>query len=174
MKRILVAGIGNLFLGDDAFGVEVVRQLALHSLPDGITVIDFGIRGLDLAYALLDGYDLAILIDTTQRGGAPGTLYVLEPDTDHWRADQPAADAHGMVPEQAIRFARMLGDKLPPLRIIGCEPAAFDSGADGTFRLSEPVQAAVEPAIELVRSLIAEVLGTAEVETTGLSCMSWE
>jgi len=105
---------------------------------------------------------------TTLTGVEPG------PRSHHWRADQPAADAHGMVPEQAIRFARMLGDKLPPLRIIGCEPAAFDSGADGTFRLSEPVQAAVEPAIELVRSLIAEVLGTAEVETTGLSCMSWE
>ena len=167
MKRILVAGVGNLFMGDDAFGVEVVRQLALRSLPDGITVIDSGIRGLDLAYALLDGYDLAILIDTTQRGGAPGTLYVLEPDTDHWHTDRPAADAHGMVPEQAIRFARMLGKKLPPLRVIACEPATFDAASDGTFRLSEAVQAAVEPAIELVRSLIAEVLHTAEVETTG-------
>ena len=167
MKRILVAGIGNLFMGDDAFGVEVARQLALRSLPDEITVIDFGIRGHDLAYALLDGYDLAILIDTTQRGSAPGTLYVLEPDTDHWHTDRSAADAHGMVPEQAIRFARMLGEKLPPLRVIACEPATFDCGADGTFRLSEPVQAAVEPAIELVRSLIAEMFDREGAEMTG-------
>lgn len=166
MKRILVAGIGNIFLGDDAFGIEVARRLVLRSLPDEVTVIDFGIRGLDLAYALLDGYDLAILIDATRRGGVPGTLYVLEPDTDNGTPND-RMDAHGMVPDQAFRFTRDLGGQLPSLRLIGCEPATLQSGEDGVFRLSEPVAAAVQPAIELIRSLIAELLDQTEAETTG-------
>ena len=82
MISILVAGIGNIFNGDDAFGVEVVRLLAQHSLPAGVKVIDFGIRGIDLTYALLDGYDAAVLVDTAQRGERPGTIYVIEPDPD--------------------------------------------------------------------------------------------
>lgn len=162
MKRILVAGIGNIFLGDDAFGVEVVWRLLRRPLHDAVTVVDFGIRGLDLAYALLDDYDLAVLIDTTRRGGAPGTLYVLEPQTENRNSDEPTTDAHGMVPHQALQFARGMGGRLPPLRLIGCEPATLDPGDDGVFRLSESVQAAVEPAIQLIRSLIAEVLDAAE------------
>ena len=166
MKRILVAGIGNVFLGDDAFGVEVARRLVQRPLPEEVTVIDFGIRGLDLAYALLDGYDLALLIDAVRRCGAPGTLYVLEPDTDNCNRNEQTVDAHGMVPEQAIQFARGVGANLPPLRLIGCEPATLDSVEDGVLRLSEPVQAAVEPAIELIQCLIEEVLHKAEAETT--------
>ena len=166
-KRILVAGIGNIFLGDDAFGVEVVRQLAQQSLTEEATVIDFGIRGLDLAYALQDGYDLAILIDATRRGGAPGTLYLIEPDTEDWSQEE-TTDAHGMVPHQAIQFARGVGGPLPSLRLIGCEPATLAPDQDGVMGLSEPVQAAVEPAIELVRSLVAEVLGNTKAAAGGL------
>ncbi|MGH7848434.1 MAG: hydrogenase maturation protease, partial [Candidatus Binatia bacterium] len=73
--KILVAGIGNIFLGDDGFGVEVARELAKRKLPESVRVVDFGIRGFDLAYALLDGYDLTILVDAAPRGGLPGTLY---------------------------------------------------------------------------------------------------
>src|SRR6202030_732892 len=79
-ERILIAGIGNIFLGDDAFGVEVVRRLAARKLPDAIRVVDFGIRGFDLAYALMEGYEITILVDATPRGGQPGTLYTIEPD----------------------------------------------------------------------------------------------
>jgi hydrogenase maturation protease len=169
VKRILVAGIGNIFHGDDAFGVMVAQRMAQGPLPGQVTVTDFGIRGVDLAYALLDGYELAILIDTTRRDGAPGTLYVLEPDTDHWNGKKPAVEGHGMVPDQALQFARSLGGQMPSLRLIACEPATFEFSEEGTIDLSEPVQAAIEPAIELVLSLIAEVLDHAEAETAGQS-----
>lgn len=80
MKAILVAGVGNIFNGDDAFGVEVVRRLAQRKLPDGVRAIDFGIRGIDLTYALLDGYGALVLVDTAQRGELPGTISIVEPD----------------------------------------------------------------------------------------------
>ncbi len=110
--NILIAGIGNIFFGDDAFGVEVARGLAGRSLPDGIKVIDFGIRGLDLAYALLDQYAAVILVDAVPRGGAPGTLYVLEPDLDSADgAEESAAmlEPHALDPHKVLRLARSLG-----------------------------------------------------------------
>lgn len=158
-RRILVAGIGNIFLGDDAFGVAVVRQLSQRPLPGEVTVSDFGIRGFDLACALLEDYDLAILVDATQRGGDPGTLYVLEPDQGG-PPDVPAASAHDLVPEQVFRLVRQLGGN-PRVRLVGCEPASLQPDQNG---LSEPVQAAIGPAITLIEKLIAEALAESEIE----------
>ncbi|HYE90751.1 MAG TPA: hydrogenase maturation protease [Terriglobales bacterium] len=164
--RVLVAGIGNVFFGDDGFGVEVARRLAERPRPPHVDVVDFGIRGIDLAYALLDGYDLAILVDATPRGGAPGTLYVLEPDLAH---EGPArlTDTHGIEPRRVLDVARGLvlhadADaeppmRLPVLRIVGCEPAAVLDEDDMAMGLSAPVAAAVDAAVALVESLVTEV-----------------
>ena len=152
--RILVGGVGNIFLGDDAFGVEVVRCLAGRRLPDGVRVVDFGIRGLDLAYALLDGYDAAILVDTLSRGHEPGTLYVLEPDLDR-EEDPPDTliQTHNLDPFQVLRLVQALGGRLPWLRVVGCEPA--DLG-ERLMDLSEPVRAAVAQAAELLETLVED------------------
>src|SRR5262245_6478454 len=102
-RGTLIAGIGNIFLGDDAFGVEVAQRLAGHVLPDSVYVVDFGIRGLDLAYALLDGYDAAILVDAMPRGGAPGTLYVVEPECNG--PSEAMIEAHALDPAKVLRLA---------------------------------------------------------------------
>ena len=106
--RVLVAGVGNIFLGDDAFGVEVVQRLARRPLPDGVRVVDFGIRGFDLTYALLDGYEAVILVDAAPRGGRPGTLYVIEPELDDG-GEPPATglmiDPHNLDPARVLRLA---------------------------------------------------------------------
>jgi hydrogenase maturation protease len=159
--QILVAGIGNIFLGDDGFGVEVVRRLADRPLPEVARVVDFGIRGLDLAYALLEGYDAVILVDATQRGDRPGTLYVIEPDLDDQDepdAPETALATHGMDPVKVFRLVRILGGPLPRVRLVGCEPALLGS-EEGTMGLSEPVQAAVNGAMALIEALIADLAG---------------
>lgn len=154
--RILIAGIGNIFLGDDAFGVEVAQRLALRSLPDEVRVIDFGIRGLDLTYALLDGYETVLLVDAVPRGGSPGTLYVLEPARDE---SVPASiGTHGMDPVQVLRLAEAMGGKVERLLLVGCEPAPAEDYEDMQPGLSTPVRAAVEEAIPLLESLIARLL----------------
>ena len=158
MKRVLVAGIGNIFFGDDGFGSEVSRRLMRDALPDGVRVIDFGIRGFDLTYALLDeGYEAVVMIDVAQRGGEPGTLYVVEPAL----AAQPEdifVETHGMEPAKVLALARAMGGKLETLRLVACEPLTF--GEDGMgLGLSAPVEAAVEPAVELVRAVVAELQG---------------
>jgi len=161
--RILVAGIGNIFLGDDAFGVEVVRSLAADAATEGVRVVDFGIRGFDLAYALMDGYDAAILIDTLARGDAPGTLAVIIPDL----AALPDADAraiamHSIDPLTVLMLVRTLGGQLPPVTIVGCEPLTFGP-EEGQMGLSEPVQAAVEGAARIVRSLVEQLRETGAI-----------
>jgi hydrogenase maturation protease len=157
--RILVAGIGNVFLGDDAFGVEVVRRLAERHLPEEVRVVDFGIRGLDLAYALMDGYDLAILVDATPRGGSPGTLYVLEPEAnDSADASEELIEAHGMNPMKVLRMVQSLGGVGPTVRIVGCEPATLGLEEDPAMGLSDPVKASLDGAIELIESLVRECL----------------
>jgi hydrogenase maturation protease len=157
--RILLAGIGNVFLGDDGFGAEVARRLALRPLPEGVRAVDFGIRGFDLAYALLDGCDAAILIDAVQRGGAPGTLYVIEPEIEP--GDEPGGDEllapHGMHPARVFRMVQAMGGRLGPLRIVGCEPATFGDEDEGLMGLSAPVEAAVDPAVAIVESLAREL-----------------
>jgi hydrogenase maturation protease len=153
-QRILVAGIGNIFLGDDGFGVEVAGRLARSELPSGVVVEDFGIRGMDLAFALQD-YDVAILVDALPRGNTPGTLYLVEPDLDDGVA---AVDTHGMDPVKVLALARHLGGPLPRVLIVGCEPAAIISGDDElSAELSEPVRAALDEAVRMVESVLGEL-----------------
>jgi hydrogenase maturation protease len=154
-RRLLVAGVGNVFRGDDGFGGEVVRRMAGRVLPDGVRVIDFGTRGHDLAYALLGGYDAVVLVDATRRGSSPGTLYTLEPTPDDF-ADGPV-ETHGVDLPTVFRLVTAMGGTLPPLRLVGCEPADLGPDDDGVFGLSEPVAAAVDRAIELVGATIAEL-----------------
>ena len=154
--RILVAGIGNIFLGDDAFGVEVAARLATRPLPASVRVVDFGIRGLDLVYALVDGFDLAILVDAVPRGGAPGTLYTIEPELPDASADQPVELAtHGMDPVKVLLLARAMGSTTDRLLVVGCEPAWLGDGDAGGMGLSECVRAAIDPAVALIEALIA-------------------
>ncbi|GAA3379060.1 hydrogenase maturation protease [Streptomyces sannanensis] len=154
--KVLVAGIGNVFLGDDAFGPEVAAALLRRPQPDEVHVTDFGIRGMDLAYALTDGYDAAVLIDAAPRGGAPGTLYVIEPDVP----DDAAPEAHGMDPVRVLALARRLGGEPPRTLVIGCEPGAVPTGdsPDLTAGLSESVRPAVDSAVALVEETVAELI----------------
>jgi hydrogenase maturation protease len=153
---LLVAGIGNVFLGDDGFGVAVAERLARSAVAPGVHVEDYGIRGMDLAYALA-GYEVVVLVDAVPRGGPPGTLYVIEPELD---TDLPAApDAHGMDPVAVLSLARALGGELPRVLVVGCEPAVRMTGAeeDVVADLSEPVRAAVDGAVSLVESLVEDL-----------------
>ncbi|MGA8037066.1 MAG: hydrogenase maturation protease [Candidatus Acidiferrales bacterium] len=153
---ILVAGIGNIFLGDDAFGVEVVRRIANREMPPGVRVVDFGIRGLDLTYALVDGADVTILVDACPRGGAPGDLYVIEPDitSNPSEAAQATVDAHGMNPMNVIRAAQgMSGMLKTKILLLGCEPLTLGP-EEGQMGLSEPVADAVERTIPLLESIV--------------------
>jgi hydrogenase maturation protease len=158
-QRTLVAGIGNIFLGDDGFGVEVARRLAERPLGDGVRVADFGIRGFDLAYALLDGYDHVILVDTVARGGAPGTLYLLEPEIEGHGGGagaEPslAIQGHALVPSRVLELVRSMGGSLGNVRVVGCEPATLPAGDDVRVGLSERVTAAVDAAVALVQELL--------------------
>jgi len=154
-RRVLVAGIGNVFFGDDGFGVEVVRRLRERGCPDGVDIVDFGIRGLDLTYALLDGYDVAVLVDALPRGGPPGTLYVLEPDVA--TSDTPAIETHGMDPMKVLGLASALGGRLPALRIVGCEPAPPEEVGEMAMGLSAAVAAAVPEAVHMVEALVTQL-----------------
>ena len=156
-KRILIAGIGNVFLGDDGFGVEVVKRLAGRELPEGVEVKDFGIRGMDLAYALQDGYELVVFVDATPRGGEPGTVYLIEPEVED--DGEVTLDTHGMDPVKVIKLSRALG--APPTRtlVVGCEPRVVLGGEgynEMLMELSEPVRVAVDEAVKLVESLVVE------------------
>jgi hydrogenase maturation protease len=159
-KKILVAGIGNIFLADDAFGVEVANRLATQSFPPGVRVADFGIRGFDLAYALMDGYETTILVDAYPGQGEPGTLFVVEPDLAEISQDasQPATvDAHAMNPVSVLRMAAGMGAQLKRILLVGCVPATLGP-EEGQMGLSEPVAAAVDEAVKLVASLVTRVL----------------
>jgi len=158
VKRILVAGIGNIFFGDDAFGCEVASQLRRKPLPEGVRVIDFGIRSYDLAYAIMDGYDATILVDATPQGSAPGTIYLIEPDLKKLdELPDEAVNAHSMNPVRVLQLVRSLGGKPGWLRVVGCEPAVLET-EEGAMGLSEKVQGAVAPAIEMIETLIREIL----------------
>lgn len=157
-KRILVAGIGNIFMGDDAFGVETVQKLVQSALPDAVRVIDFGIRSYDLAYAMTEGYDSIILVDATARGYVPGTVYLIEPDlTKLHQLDAGNVDAHSMNPVRVLQMAQSLGGQPARLFLVGCEPAVLER-EDGEFGLSAQVQSAVPKAIEMIESLIGDLL----------------
>jgi hydrogenase maturation protease len=152
--RVLVAGVGNIFLGDDAFGVEVVERLRGRVMPPGVRVVDFGIRGFDLAMAL-ERCDAAILVDAAARGGAPGTIYVIEPD--------PGGDGEATLPPHGLTLDEVLrrlapGARPATLRLVGCEPESLGDGEEG---LSAPVRAAVDEAVVVVERLVHAILGGA-------------
>ena len=148
--KILVAGVGNVFLGDDGFGVEVARRMAGTELPEGVDVGDFGIRGIHLAYEL-SAYDTTILVDATPRGEPPGSLYALELEEGE---PQAVVDAHGMTPDAVLDLVAVVGGEMRRVLLVGCEPADVSPGME----LSAPVSAAVEPAVRLVHDLIEELI----------------
>jgi hydrogenase maturation protease len=153
---ILVAGVGNIFLGDDAFGSHVARRMIECFSASNVRIIDFGIRGLGLAYALTEGYDASIIVDTFARGAEAGTIYVVEPDAGEIDRAAERIEAHAMDPVRILALARSMGAELRNVRIVGCEPATFEpnEGMD----LSPQVAAAVEPTIQIIQSLIEEFL----------------
>jgi hydrogenase maturation protease len=156
---ILVAGVGNIFLGDDAFGVEVAQRLAARALPPNVRVVDFGIRSYDLAYALMDPWELVILVDAVPGGDEPGTVYLIEPELPSG-GEAPTDfgfDAHSMNPVAVLQLVNTLGGEMSRLMVVGCEPSTVDSDADGETGLSKPVEAAVDEAIRMIDQLISEV-----------------
>jgi hydrogenase maturation protease len=159
-RPILVAGIGNIFLGDDAFGSEVARRLQQRSWPAEVRVEDFGIRGFDLAFALLEAPEFTVLIDAAPRGGAPGTLYRIEPDIDalnELNEAEMAIETHGMNPMKVLAMVKSMGGVCKRIVLIGCEPAPL-TAEDGEMGLSPGVEAAIPEAIKMVEELIAETL----------------
>ncbi len=167
-RRILVAGIGNVFLSDDAFGVEVAHLLAGRVLPDGVRVEDYGIRGIHLAYDLLDGYDALLLVDAVPMGEPPGTLVVLEPEPAVGRGTRSssnaggdgvvAVDAHTMSPDVVLATLARLGGSVDRIVIVGCQPGELDEG----MGLSPPVQAAITSAVDLCLEIVADIAQPAE------------
>jgi hydrogenase maturation protease len=156
---ILVAGIGNIFLGDDAFGCEVVKRLSERTWPDNVRIVDFGIRGFDLAYGLLDGYDVTIFVDATPRGEEPGTLYTIEPDLNEIESlngQEAIVETHGMNPMKVLQMVKSMGGQFKRIILVGCEPATFGP-EEGQMGLSAPVEAAVDQAVIVVESLVAKI-----------------
>jgi hydrogenase maturation protease len=160
--EVLVAGVGNIFLGDDAFGVEVVERLGQRPLPENVRVVDFGIRSYDLAYALLEPWDLVILVDAAPRGNGPGTVYAIEPE---WPPEDElpgsvAFDGHTMETAHVLQMAAKLQpnpdakEKFSRILLVGCEPASVDPYESRHVGLSAAVQRAVEVAIRMIEELI--------------------
>jgi hydrogenase maturation protease len=159
-KKILIAGIGNIFLGDDAFGVEVAGRLANRPFPTGVRVADFGIRGFDLAYALMEGYETTLLVDACPGDGHPGTLFVIEPDLNELNStetQQICLEAHSMNPVTVLRMARTMGGELKRVLVVGCVPATLGP-EEGQMGLSEPVATAVQEAVQMIDSLVKRIL----------------
>jgi hydrogenase maturation protease len=160
-RGVLIAGIGNIFQTDDAFGVEVAQRLASRTLPPGVRAEDFGIRGVHLAYELLEGYDALILIDVVPMGDPAGTLAVIEPEvaSDPERdGSVPTVDAHSMSPDMVLATLAGLGGSVPCIRIIGCQPADLQEG----MGLTAAVAAAVEPAVDLCLDVLTDILQLAD------------
>jgi hydrogenase maturation protease len=156
--RMMIAGVGNIFLGDDGFGVEVARRLADADLPDWVRVADYGISGMHLAYDLAEGFETTILVDASPRGEPPGTVYVMELGDRPGSAAQadgpgPATavlDGHGMQPDVVLGMLDMLGADAGRVLLVGCEPASIDA----RIGLSPPVAAAVDEAVRIVHDLV--------------------
>lgn len=150
-QRILVAGVGNIFLGDDGFGVEVIKRMALEAMPEWVRVADFGIKGIHLAFELLDQkYETIILVDVAPRGGEPGTVYLIEPDLSKI-SENSSHDAHAMNPQTVLETVRSFGGFPGKIYIVGCEPVCTEEG----MGLSEPVSQAVEEAVRLILEIVA-------------------
>lgn len=152
--KILIACIGNIFLGDDAFGVQVARELWVLELPEEAVVVDYGIRSFDLAYALLEPWRAIVLVDAIACGGAPGSLYLLQPDADDG-AD--TINPHAMGPAQVLGMARTLGPVTAPVYIVGCEPKDLGGELEGRIGLSQAVVAAVPRAVAMIERLVDQL-----------------
>src|SRR3954462_1752586 len=158
-RRVLVAGIGNVFFADDGFGVAVAQRLQERERPRGVDVVDFGIRGMDLVFALGEGYDVALFVDAMPRGESPGTVFLIEPQLEE--PDEPVMlDAHGMDPVKVLSLAGQLGPVPERILVIGCQPLTGVGGDEEELvgELSDPVKAAVGVAAELVEQTLAELL----------------
>jgi hydrogenase maturation protease len=151
--KVLVAGVGNIFMTDDAFGVEVVQRLLRTEMPAGVLVKDFGIGGIHLAYELLNGYDALVLVDAVPRNEPPGTLFVIEVDE---LADAGVAmDAHDLDPLKVLILLDELDGHIDRVMVVGCQPASIDDG----MGLTDPVAAVVDDAVRLVREVVDDVIG---------------
>ena len=167
MKRILIAGIGNTWLGDDGFGSEVVKRLEARELPQGTVVLDFGTGGLDLAYEVMRGYDALVLVDVSRQGGDPGTLYVMEVPEEEVEAgieDGQVLNPHGMDPQTVLRFVKTVGGWPGKVVVVACEPTAVEEMG---MELSPAVSDAVDRAVELVLEQIAELRTDAAYADSG-------
>jgi hydrogenase maturation protease len=151
-SRTLVAGVGNIFQRDDAFGVEVIRLLAGRSWPPGVEVADFGIRGVHLVYELLNGCDLFVLVDVVQRGHAPGTVTVLEVDPEHLPSPPGVLDAHGLAPDQVFALLSSMGGRPGRSLVVACEPADLSDG----MGLSRAVAGALPAAVREVEEIVEQ------------------
>jgi len=166
LPNILVAGIGNIFHGDDGFGVEVIRRLAGRSFPANVTVKDFGIRSYDLAFALLDTYAAVVLVDAAPRGDKPGTLYVIELERGSGNAVGVVPDAHAMSPASVLQLAESIGNVSSRILLVGCEPATL-GGEDGLMGLSPEVSSAAGEAAGLIERLVSKL--AEEIRTEGVN-----
>ena len=156
MKQILIAGIGNIFFGDDAFGCEVAQRLAREPLPKGVRVRDYGIRSYDLAYAMLEPNDAVILVDAIPRRLEPGSVCLLELDMKALdNAGIESVNAHAMNPVAVLQLVRSLGGTPRKIYLVGCEPVVLETEELG---LSKKVQAAVPVALDMIRELIGKLL----------------
>lgn len=159
MSRILVAGIGNIFHGDDAFGVEVVRRIGERPLPDLVDAVDFGIRAIDLTYALLDRYDAAVLVDASQRGEEPGCVSIVAPEpeeAEELAPEEAMLSPHGLDPARVLRLVRTLNGRCRRIMLVACEPLNL-GGDDGGMGLSAPVARAVDAGVAAVEELIRDL-----------------
>ena len=157
LRSILVAGVGNAWLRDDGFGGEVARRLAERELPPGVSVMDAGTGGLDLAYEVMRGYDALVILDVSRQGGEPGTLYVMEPDEDSVQGaieDGETSNPHGMDPQTVLRFVKSIGAWPGRVIVIACEPAEVEEMGWG---LSDEVRDAVDRAVDLVVETVGEL-----------------
>lgn len=158
--RTLVAGVGNVFLRDDAFGVEVVRLLAGQPVPDGVEIRDFGIRGVHLVYDLLNGCDLFVLVDAAARGEAPGTVSVLEVEVPEADRSSPVMDAHSLAPDDIFALLGSLGGRPGRCLVVACEPADVSAG----MGLSEPVRHALPHGVRAVQEILTGKGGARDAE----------
>jgi hydrogenase maturation protease len=154
--RALVAGLGNIFLSDDGFGVGAAALLARCELPPGVEVVDIGVRGVHLAYQLLDGYDTVVLLDATAQGGEPGTVYLVD-HAEEVVSETAVIDGHRMTPDAVLALLATLGagtgGSMPRrVVVVGCEPACLDEG----IGLSAPVAASLDEAVAVVLNVLSD------------------
>jgi hydrogenase maturation protease len=157
LRSILIAGVGNAWLRDDGFGGEVARRLSELELPAGVSVMDAGTGGLDLAYEVMRGYDALVILDVSPQGGEPGTLYVMEPDEEAVPGgieDGDVINPHAMDPQTVLRFVKSVGAWPGKVMVIACEP---EDVSEMGWGLSERVREAVQRAITLVLQTVDEL-----------------